>query len=70
MISGEHDGRLKIKIKAAPREGEANECLIEFLSDVFKISKNKVHLMQGESSRQKVVLVELSPEEVTSSLSI
>lgn len=58
-ICGEHDGRLKIKIKAPPRDGEANAALKEFLSDFFKISKSRVHLVQGESSRQKTVLVEL-----------
>jgi uncharacterized protein (TIGR00251 family) len=63
-ISGEHDGRLKIKIKARPVDGEANENLIEFLSEVFKISKAKIHLISGESSRQKIILVELSPIEV------
>lgn len=66
-VSGEHDGRLKIKIKAPPRDGEANEGLIEFLSEVLKISKKKIFLIQGESSRQKTVLVELSLKEVLTS---
>jgi uncharacterized protein (TIGR00251 family) len=63
-VSGVHDDRLKIKIKAPPRDGEANEGLIEFLSEVLKISKKKIFLIQGESSRQKTILVELSLEEV------
>jgi uncharacterized protein (TIGR00251 family) len=65
-ISGEHDGRLKIRIKAPPVDGEANKCLIEFLSETFKISKAKIHLLSGESSRQKLVLVELSVQELMS----
>lgn len=69
-ISGEHDGRLKIKIKARPVDGEANENLIEFLSDVLKISKAKIHLISGESSRQKVILVELSPNEIEKIISL
>lgn len=67
-ISGEHDGRLKIKIKARPVDGEANENLIEFLADVLKISKAKIHLISGESSRQKQVLVELSPKDLVTLL--
>lgn len=63
-VSGEYDGRLKIKIKARPVDGEANAGLIEFLAEILKISKAKIHLISGESSRQKVILVELSPEEV------
>ena len=68
-VSGEHDGRLKIKVKAQPQDGEANLCLIEFLSGLLGISKKRIFLMQGESSRQKLVLVELSPEEVLTRLS-
>lgn len=68
-VSGEHDGRLKIKVKAPPQDGEANACLLEFLSDLLRISKRKIFLIQGESSRQKLILVELSPDEVTIRLS-
>jgi uncharacterized protein (TIGR00251 family) len=68
MISGEHGERLKIKIKAQPQDGEANECLIEFLSEKLKIAKSGIHLIQGESSRQKVILVELPPQKIISEL--
>jgi uncharacterized protein (TIGR00251 family) len=67
-VSGEHDGRLKLKIKAPPRDGEANEAVIEFLSEILKISKKQVHLVSGEASRLKVVLVELSPDAVITNL--
>ena len=63
-ISGEHDGRLKLKIKAPPRDGEANENLIEFIAALLGLSKKSVHLLSGESSRQKSLLVELSVDEV------
>jgi uncharacterized protein (TIGR00251 family) len=67
-LSGIHGDRLKIKIKAPPRDGEANEGLIKFLSDLLKIPKKKIFLIQGESSRQKDVLVELSAQEIISIL--
>lgn len=63
-VSGVHGQRLKIKIKAQPHDGEANEGLIEFLSDLFKVSKSKLHLVRGESSRQKDIMVELPHDEV------
>lgn len=63
-ISGEHGGKLKLKIKAPPRDGEANEAIIEFLSEFFEISKRQVHLISGEASRHKVVLVELPTKAV------
>lgn len=63
-LVGEHGERLKVKIKAPPQDGEANLCLIQFIADLLKLPKAKVHLISGESSRQKLVLVELSPEEI------
>ncbi len=62
-LVGEHGDRLKIKIKAPPVEGEANLYLIEFLAKLLKVPKSKVHLLSGESSRQKLVLVELTMDE-------
>lgn len=63
-ISGVHGDRLKVKIKAPPREGEANEALIEFFSDLLKLPKLKIHFIRGESSRQKDLLLELSADKV------
>lgn len=63
-ISGEHDERLKLKIRALPQDGEANKELLNFVAELLEIAKKKVHLIQGETSRQKLVLVELPPEEV------
>lgn len=67
-FAGIHGQRLKIKIKAPPVEGEANECLIEFLADALRVPKARVHLLSGESSRQKLVLVELPLSEVSTLL--
>ena len=68
-LVGEHGDRLKIKIKASPVEGAANNALIEFLAGFLSLSKSKVHLISGESSRQKMVLIELPIEEVKLKLS-
>lgn len=64
QLSGTHGDRLKVKIKAAPRDGEANEGLIDYFAEILKIPKAKIFLIRGESSRQKDLLVELSPEKV------
>jgi uncharacterized protein (TIGR00251 family) len=70
MVSGEFNQRLKIKVKAPPRDGEANEAVIEFLAEVLKISKSRVHLIHGESSRQKNFLIELPPTEIITFLKL
>lgn len=63
--SGLYNERLKVKIKAPPRDGEANEAVIEYFSEILKIPKKKIFLIRGESSRQKDLLVELSAEAVS-----
>jgi uncharacterized protein (TIGR00251 family) len=70
MVDKVHGDRLKIKIKAPPVDGEANKCLIEFLAEILKMSKSGIHLMSGESSRQKQVLVELPPEKLITLISV
>jgi uncharacterized protein len=65
QLAGIHGDRLKVKIKAPPRDGEANAALIEFFSEILGISKSKIFLIRGESSRQKDLLVELVPQELT-----
>lgn len=63
-VCGVHGERLKVRIKAPPREGEANKAVEDYFSVVLKISRAKVFLIRGESSRQKDLLVELSPDKV------
>ncbi|MBC7076104.1 MAG: YggU family protein [Syntrophomonadaceae bacterium] len=57
QIIGEYEGALKIKLTAAPVEGEANQALIKFLADLLSIPKRNVVLVKGESSRNKTVIV-------------
>ncbi len=63
-VSGIFNERLKIKIKAPPRDGEANAAVIAFIAKLLGVPKKKVHLMRGETSRQKDLLVELSVDDV------
>jgi uncharacterized protein (TIGR00251 family) len=44
---------LKIKISAPPVDGKANEAIIEYLSEIFKIPKSKIILQKGSSGRFK-----------------
>lgn len=48
---------LKIKIHALPVDGKANEELIRFLADIFQISKSKISIFRGPTSRVKVLSV-------------
>lgn len=67
-IVGPHNGELKIKITAPPIDGQANEGLIEFLSEYFDVAKRNVLLIKGETGRHKVVDVLGVSDEVVRSL--
>lgn len=54
------DDRQKVKIKAPPRDGEANLELIRFVADSFSISQSRVSIIRGESSRQKDLFLDLA----------
>nr|BDT27990.1 DUF167 domain-containing protein [Bacteriovorax sp. HI3] len=62
--------RLKVKIKAPPVDGEANKEVIAFFAKLLGISKSRIELERGETSRQKDLLIDLSADEVKSLLSI
>ena len=57
-ISGLHDGRVKVALRAPPVDGKANAELVRYLADQLGIPKSHVVLMAGASGRRKRVLVE------------
>jgi len=56
-IQGIHDGALKIRLTTPPVDGKANQALIRFLSKELHISKSKIQLKQGETSRHKTLQI-------------
>lgn len=61
-IAGEHDGRLKIRLKADPVDGKANKALIDFFSKLLKVRKQDISIVHGEKSRFKTLSVISSTE--------
>ena len=55
IIGRQPDGSIKIKLTAAPTDGEANEALIKFLSKEWDIPKSKIKIKSGHSSRTKLI---------------
>ncbi len=47
----------KVKLISMPRDGKANEELIEFLSDIFGVRKSEIKILRGEKDRHKVVYI-------------
>ena len=56
-IQGIHDNALKIRLTTPPVDGKANQALIRLLSKALSISKAQVHLVQGETNRQKTLRI-------------
>jgi uncharacterized protein (TIGR00251 family) len=52
------DGTIKIRLTAPPVEGKANQALVRFLADVFRISPSNIEIISGVKGRNKVVLIE------------
>ena len=48
----------KVWITAAPVDNEANEALIDILSDFFDVSRSKIHIKSGNKSMHKLIEIE------------
>ena len=57
QIVGLHNGRLKIKISVPPVDGKANQALIEFIAKTFGVSKSKVEILKGHTSKLKTLKI-------------
>lgn len=51
------DGTIKIRLKAPPVDGEANEELIKFLSKEWKIPKSNIIIKSGKTSKNKTLII-------------
>lgn len=65
------DEAVVVQVNAPPREGAANEALMEFLADTIDVKRSKTSLGAGGKSKSKIVEVETdqTPEEVYGKLS-
>lgn len=56
-IQGLYGAALKIRLKAPPVEGKANEALISFLSEKLDIPRRNIALKSGLSQRRKIITI-------------
>lgn len=57
-LAGWENDILKIRLRAVPEKGEANETLIAYLSKLLDIPKSRIHLVRGHHSRHKLLEIE------------
>lgn len=58
-VSVNPDGSLRIKIKAPPVDGKANEYLVKYLSEIFNLPKKNIQILSGfTGSHKRINIVE------------
>lgn len=48
------DGRLLAKVRARPKDGEANEAVLELLAGALGVARSRLALLRGATSREKL----------------
>lgn len=57
FIDEKGDELVKINIKAPAINGKANEELIKFLAQEFRVKKSQVRILKGETAKIKLIIV-------------
>ncbi|MBM3983403.1 MAG: DUF167 domain-containing protein [Planctomycetes bacterium] len=64
-VLGAHGGALKVAVTAPPEDGRANDAVLALLRDALNLSRARLALLSGHTSRSKVVLVrDVTPEQL------
>ncbi|MEO5570600.1 MAG: DUF167 domain-containing protein [Bacteroidia bacterium] len=61
LISLDGFGIIRVKLRGQPLEGKANKYLVEYLSEIFNLSKSKIEIIKGQNSPHKII--EMNAEE-------
>jgi uncharacterized protein len=68
-VTGTHDGALKVSLTTPPTDGRANAALMAFVAERLNVSRARVTLLTGASSRIKMLRVAgLTADEVAAKL--
>ena len=57
QIVGKEGDAVKIRLKAPPVDGKANEALVKFLAETLGVTRSQIEIVAGHASRHKVVRV-------------
>jgi uncharacterized protein (TIGR00251 family) len=53
QTQGLHDGALRVRLHAAPVDGQANQALHAWLAETLGVPKSAVELLRGAAARRK-----------------
>jgi hypothetical protein len=57
-FAGKHGERLKVRLQARAVDGKANQALIEFLAEHYRVPRRNVRITSGLKSRRKRVVID------------
>ncbi len=57
-VTGINDGVFRVKVAAPPVQGKANRELVAFLGKTLGISKNRVSITRGHTTRNKLITID------------
>lgn len=63
-IVGWEEGELKIKIRAQPEKGRANQAIIAFLAERFSLPQRNITLHAGQTNRHKCFIIKGISKEI------
>ncbi len=69
VIDWNDEGALRVRVKAAPVKGAANEALIQLLAKTLGVPKRDICLVAGATGRNKIVeIIGLTADDLKSRL--
>ena len=57
-VIGDHDGAIKVKLRATAVEGKANAALRCFLAEKLNVPQHAIVLERGSTSRNKAIRID------------
>lgn len=55
IVEATDDSVMKVYVTAVPEDGKANQAVLKLLSRYLGVAKSSLQIIQGETSRDKVV---------------
>lgn len=70
-IVGTMGNAVKLAITAPPVDGKANQAVVEYLSDLFRVPKSSIVIVSGETGRNKLIAIRgMRAEQVLTALNL
>jgi uncharacterized protein (TIGR00251 family) len=57
-VVGEREGAVVVRVAAPPVDGKANAALCRFVAEAAGVPRGAVHVVRGESGRDKLLRIE------------